>query len=97
MPIFNRVRAMNDDEPGDCLNLGLLFKNAGRFQTARDWITKAIRLQPDNGLAEVWPAMWIETKRRPIRRRPRRCARARRNISPMTSGFVPKAWTARGA
>jgi tetratricopeptide (TPR) repeat protein len=54
LSIFKRVVALTDDEPGESMNLGLLYKKVGRIQAAREWLTKACTLQPDNGLAEVW-------------------------------------------
>ena len=54
LTIFKRVVALTDDEPNECLNLGLLYKKVGRYQSAREWLARAYTEQPDNGLAEIW-------------------------------------------
>ncbi|HKW02425.1 MAG TPA: tetratricopeptide repeat protein [Vicinamibacterales bacterium] len=54
MPIFNRLLILSDDEPGECMNLALAYKKAGKYSEARHWLDKCVELQPDNGLGEVW-------------------------------------------
>lgn len=54
LTIFNRLVIVSDDEPGECLNLALAYKKAGKLAEARQWLNKCVTLQPDNGLGEVW-------------------------------------------
>jgi tetratricopeptide (TPR) repeat protein len=54
LSMFKRVVSLSDDEGGECLSLGQLYKKVGRYQKAREWLSRALTLQPDNGLAEVW-------------------------------------------